>query len=159
MVYTERAETAAVLRGTMQPCNKQTALKYTTWVGIQNERTNERFIELGRLPMSNREVGVGGHFLCINNLSIKTSQQRLSPYTHTHTHTHTHTRARARTHARTHAHAQTPYLRTHSRKLEHTHTRAHPYSRARTKKITHTHTHTHTHTRVPLEALGIQNAQ
>ena len=26
----------------------------------RNERTNERFVELGRLPMSNREVGVGG---------------------------------------------------------------------------------------------------
>ena len=27
-------------------------------------RTNERFIELGRLPMSNREVGGGGTFFC-----------------------------------------------------------------------------------------------
>ena len=33
-----------------------------------NERTNERFIELGRLPMSNREVGVGGHF-CVHKQS------------------------------------------------------------------------------------------
>ena len=57
---------------------------------------------------------MGGHFLCINNLSFKTFQQRFSPYTHTHSETHTHTRT---------------YPRTHSRKLEHTHTRAHPYSR------------------------------
>ena len=28
----------------------------------ERERTNKRFIELGRLPMSNREVGGGGTF-------------------------------------------------------------------------------------------------
>ena len=83
--------------------------------GYVQERTNERFIELGRLPMSNREVGEWEDiFLCINNLSIKTFQQRFSPYTHTHSYTHTYTRT---------------YPRTHSSKLEHTHTRAHPYSR------------------------------
>ena len=74
-----------------------------------NERTNKRFIELGRLPMSNREVGgLGGHFMCINNLSIKTFQQTFSPYTHTHTH------ARIRTHAftqtRAHSHMRAPIL-------------------------------------------------
>ena len=54
--------------------------------------------------MSNREVG--GRFMCINDLSIKTFQQTFSPYTHTHARMHTHTRT---------------YLHTHSRKLEHTH--------------------------------------
>ena len=72
--------------------------------GCGKEQTNEHFIELSRLPMSNRDVG--GHFMCINDLSIKTFQQTFSPYTHTHARMHTHTHT---------------YLHTHSRKLEHTH--------------------------------------
>ena len=81
--------------------------------------------------MSNREVGWGGQFICINNLNIKTFQTEiLSLHTQTHTHTHTH----ARTHARTYTHTHTP-LRTHSHKFEHTHARARPYSRAHSNKI------------------------
>ena len=81
--------------------------------------------------MSNREMGGGGTFLCINNLSIKTFQQTFSPYTHTH----------ARTHARTHT-------RTHT----HTHTHARTYAHARTPTRTHTHTHAHTRTRTHAHA-------
>ena len=97
------------------------------------ERTNERFIELGRLPMSNREVGVGGHFLCINNLSIKTFQQRFSPYTHTHTHTHTPTRTRS-------------YARIHANSSTLTHPCTHPRTRALRIGERETETETETET-------------
>ena len=58
--------------------NGQKARRENAENKCKEKRTNERFIELGRLPMSNREVGGGGlrgPFLCINNLSIKTFQQ------------------------------------------------------------------------------------
>ena len=104
-----------------QPCGLTQRSTVTRFAA--GRRTNEWFIELGRLPMSNRWVGdgVGGgrHLICINNHNIRTFQQRFSPYTHTQPHPHTHT------HVPTHALTQV-------RPRSHTH--AHPHTRGRAHK-------------------------